>query len=57
MSLEEVNEIASGSILPDSLLTVLVGDYKKISAQLKTENCGTVTEINYEDLPEINYKN
>ncbi len=57
VTLQEVNEIASGSILPDSLLTVLVGDYKKISAQLKTENYGTVTEINYEDLPEINYKN
>jgi len=53
VKLPEVNEAASKSILPGSLLTVLVGDYKKISEQLKTDKYGEIVKLNYQQLPEI----
>ena len=53
VKLPEVNEAGSKSILPGSLLTVLVGDYKKISEQLKTDKYGEIVKLNYQQLPEI----
>jgi zinc protease len=53
VKLPEVNEAASKSILPGSLLTVLVGDYKKISEQLETDKYGEIVKLNYQQLPEI----
>lgn len=53
VKLPEVNETANKSIFPGSLLTVLVGDYKKISEQLKTGKYGEIVKLNYHQLPEI----
>ncbi len=53
VKLQDVNEAADKSILPGSLLTVLVGDYKKISEQLKTGKYGEIVKLNYQQLPEI----
>jgi len=54
VKLPEVNEAANKSILPGSLLTVLVGDYKKISKQLKTDRYGEMVKLDYLELPKIN---
>jgi predicted Zn-dependent peptidase len=53
VKLPKVNETANKSIFPGSLLTVLVGDYKKISKQLKTGKYGEIAKLNYHQLPEI----
>ncbi|MEE9450296.1 MAG: hypothetical protein V3V72_09630, partial [Ignavibacteriaceae bacterium] len=53
VKLPEVNETANKSIFPGSLLTVLVGDYKKISEQLKTGKYGEIVKLNYQQFPEI----
>jgi zinc protease len=53
VKLQDVNEAADKSILPDLLLTVLVGDYKKISEQLKTDKYGEIIKLDYQQLPEI----
>ncbi|RKY90905.1 MAG: hypothetical protein DRQ01_08495 [Ignavibacteriae bacterium] len=51
--LSEVNDAANKSIFPGSLLTVLVGDYKKISGQLKADKYGEIIKLDYQQLPEI----
>ncbi len=53
VKLPEVNEAANKSILTGSLITVLVGDFRKISEQLKTDKYGEIVKLNYEQLPEI----
>ena len=53
VKLQDVNEAADKSILTGSLVTVLVGDYKKISEQLKTDKYGEIVKLNYQQLPEI----
>ncbi len=53
IKLPDVNEAADKSIFPGSLLTVLVGDYKKISGQLKADKYGEIIKIDYQQLPEI----
>ena len=53
VKMQEVNKAANESILPGSLLTVLVGDYKKISEQLKTDKYGEIVKLDYQQLPEI----
>jgi len=53
VKLPEVNDTANKSIFPDSMITVLVGDYDKISEQLKKDEYGEVVKLNYQKLPEI----
>ncbi len=53
IKLPEVNKAANKSIFPGSLLTVLVGDYKKISQQLNADKYGEIVKLDYQQLPEI----
>ncbi|NNG27277.1 MAG: insulinase family protein, partial [Ignavibacteriaceae bacterium] len=53
VKLPEVNDTANKSIFPDSMITVLVGDYDKISEQLETDEYGEVVKLNCQQLPEI----
>ena len=53
VELQDVNEAANKNILTGSLLTVLVGDYEKISEQLKTDKYGDIVKLDYQQLPEI----
>lgn len=55
VKLTDVNESAVKSIFPGSLLTVLVGDYNKITQQIKSDLYGEIVKLNYEQLPEISY--
>jgi zinc protease len=50
VSLEEVNKITVGSIYPDELITVLVGDSKKIIKQISKEEFGETIVIEYDDV-------
>lgn len=50
VSLKEVNRIANNSIFPEDLVTVLVGDSKKILEQLKAEEFGETIVIEFDDV-------
>jgi zinc protease len=50
VSLEEVNEIANNSIYPEDLITVLVGDSKKIFEQVNGEELGETILLEFEDV-------
>jgi len=50
VSLEEVNDIANNSIYPEDLITVLVGDSKKIFEQVKSEELGETIVLEFEDV-------
>jgi zinc protease len=50
VSLEEVNQIAANSINTDKLITVLVGDSKKISGQIKGEEFGEIVLLEFDDI-------
>ncbi len=50
ISRDDVNKTAGDSIQPDALITVLVGDSKKILKQLVREEFGEVTSIGYDDI-------
>lgn len=47
---DDVNSIAENSVYPDKLITVLVGDSKKIIEQLKKEQFGEVEILKQEDI-------
>jgi len=49
-SLDEVNKIAVSSIYPDELISVLVGDSKKIIKQINKEEFGETIVLEYDDV-------
>jgi zinc protease len=50
MSINDVNTAASESIVSERVITVLVGDEKKISAQFEGKNFGELIKINYDEI-------
>jgi zinc protease len=50
INLDGINSIAENSVYPEKLLTVLVGDSKKILEQVNKENFGAVEILKQEDI-------
>ncbi len=50
LSLDDVNKIATNSIYPDNLITVLVGDSKSIFSQLNEKDFGEITTLEFDDV-------
>ncbi len=50
LSLDDVNKIANNSIYPDELITVLVGDSKRIFSQLSENEFGEITILEFEEV-------
>lgn len=50
VSLDEVNKIAANSIYPEELITVLVGDSKKITELIKEEEFGEIVVLLFGDV-------
>ena len=50
VSLEEVNKIATNSIYPEELITVMVGDSKKITELIKEEEFGEIVVLSVDDV-------
>ena len=50
VSLEEVNKIAANSIYPEELITVLVGDSKKITELIKEQEFGEIVVLSFDDV-------
>ena len=50
VNLEEVNKIAADSIYPEELITVLVGDSKKITELIKEEEFGEIVILSFDDV-------
>jgi len=50
VSLDDVNKITFDSIHPEELITILVGDSKKILGQLNGDEFGEIVVLNFEDV-------
>lgn len=50
VNLEDVNKIAADSIIPEELITVLVGDSKKLQKQMNEQEFGEIIVLEFDDV-------